>query len=251
MQKKCRKCGDNLFGKPKINIGGEIFCYKCSKDEVVLREQSLLEKAKINYEHEFEIYSRAKAKHDNEYSDWWQKRREYAGSIGNYGCGFSIGATVVLWILFNEIQKGLGFIGVIIAIIIFIIFVDIEKRRYAKFEASYPEPKFVQPHPTLNPITPIDHFPHDHNGSSLAKKDYRDEIIRRDNLTCQICGQKKRKNNLEVHHIIPQSKGGSDDPTNLITLCKFCHDREDWYEHIRKYPTTIKPSRHWRRRKFK
>jgi 5-methylcytosine-specific restriction endonuclease McrA len=28
---------------------------------------------------------------------------------------------------------------------------------------------------------------------------------------------------LEVHHIIPQSRGGTDDWSNLVTLCSICH----------------------------
>ena len=28
---------------------------------------------------------------------------------------------------------------------------------------------------------------------------------------------------LDTHHVVPKSKGGKDDPTNLWTLCKCCH----------------------------
>lgn len=30
---------------------------------------------------------------------------------------------------------------------------------------------------------------------------------------------------LEVHHILPVSKGGGDEQKNLITLCKKCHKK--------------------------
>lgn len=47
-------------------------------------------------------------------------------------------------------------------------------------------------------------------------------IIRRDHAECQaVCGCTI---GLSVHHIIPRDEGGSDDPLNLITLCKLCHD---------------------------
>lgn len=37
---------------------------------------------------------------------------------------------------------------------------------------------------------------------------------------CAACGS---PDNLQYHHLIPRSLGGSDDETNLITLCGGCH----------------------------
>ncbi|HUL39508.1 MAG TPA: HNH endonuclease [Methanomassiliicoccales archaeon] len=67
-------------------------------------------------------------------------------------------------------------------------------------------------------------------------------VLRRDRYACQDCGEMfgraRRKlwdqavrrgqggyrwESLEVHHIIPRSKGGSDHPGNLKTLCPSCH----------------------------
>ncbi len=45
-------------------------------------------------------------------------------------------------------------------------------------------------------------------------------------IQCARCGSTK---NLEQHHIIPKSEGGSDDASNLQWLCEGCHD----YEHAR------------------
>lgn len=49
----------------------------------------------------------------------------------------------------------------------------------------------------------------------------REAILHRDNYTCQICGKKHTR--LEVHHIVYRSNGGTNDETNLITLCEECH----------------------------
>lgn len=38
---------------------------------------------------------------------------------------------------------------------------------------------------------------------------------------CVKCGTKER---LQTHHWVPRALGGSDDPTNLITLCEECHN---------------------------
>ena len=49
-------------------------------------------------------------------------------------------------------------------------------------------------------------------------------VLNRDSYTCQYCKGKKKDNRLHVHHIIYRSNGGSDDESNLITLCKICHN---------------------------
>ena len=46
-------------------------------------------------------------------------------------------------------------------------------------------------------------------------------IKERDYYRCRACGYGQ---NLHVHHIIYRSHGGPDEPWNLITLCKRCHD---------------------------
>ena len=48
-------------------------------------------------------------------------------------------------------------------------------------------------------------------------------VLARDNYTCQCCKNKKKHTRFEVHHIIFKSMGGSDDESNLITLCDTCH----------------------------
>jgi hypothetical protein len=48
--------------------------------------------------------------------------------------------------------------------------------------------------------------------------------LRRDDARCRICGFDAI---VEVHHIIPRRDGGSDDPSNLITLCPNHHTMAD------------------------
>ena len=48
----------------------------------------------------------------------------------------------------------------------------------------------------------------------------RPSILERDGYKCTECGGNK---NLHVHHIVHKSKGGTNNPDNLITLCKWCH----------------------------
>ena len=46
-------------------------------------------------------------------------------------------------------------------------------------------------------------------------------VLTRDNYTCQVC--KKKNGKLHIHHIIYRSLGGTNVPSNLITVCSKCH----------------------------
>lgn len=48
-------------------------------------------------------------------------------------------------------------------------------------------------------------------------------VLNRDDYTCQCCKGRRKDSKLEVHHIVFRSKGGSDEESNLITLCHTCH----------------------------
>jgi endogenous inhibitor of DNA gyrase (YacG/DUF329 family) len=48
------------------------------------------------------------------------------------------------------------------------------------------------------------------------------EVRKRDNFTCQLCG---KKNATSVHHIIPRRIKIDNSPDNLITLCRSCHSK--------------------------
>jgi ATP adenylyltransferase len=50
----------------------------------------------------------------------------------------------------------------------------------------------------------------------------RFEVLRRDRV-CQLCGAGPRDDVLEVDHVIPRSKGGSNDSGNLQVLCRTCN----------------------------
>lgn len=89
-------------------------------------------------------------------------------------------------------------------------------------------------------------LPYSDNISDLVRRlvwnRMKNAVLRRDRYQCQECGamfgKRQRKvfdpslrrgrggyrwESLEVHHIIPRSKGGSDHPGNLMTLCPSCH----------------------------
>ncbi len=60
----------------------------------------------------------------------------------------------------------------------------------------------------------------------------RNFILKRDNYTCQYCGDKDGP--FEADHIMPKSRGGTDEERNLVCACRSCNrskkDRtpEEW-----------------------
>lgn len=53
----------------------------------------------------------------------------------------------------------------------------------------------------------------------------REQIMRRDSYLCQPCMTKGHVTPAtEVHHIKAKADGGTDDPGNLVAICRGCHD---------------------------
>ena len=60
------------------------------------------------------------------------------------------------------------------------------------------------------------------NGTMKGSTNFTDYILSRDNHICKKC--KKKKNvKLQVHHITSRHNGGTDIPSNGLTLCEKCH----------------------------
>lgn len=58
----------------------------------------------------------------------------------------------------------------------------------------------------------------------LMKDSLRYDILKRDNFRCQLCGSTAQDGvRLHVDHIIPVSKGGLTEPSNLRVLCERCN----------------------------
>ena len=60
------------------------------------------------------------------------------------------------------------------------------------------------------------------HGPLLYHKNYKQAAKVRDGFKCRVC---ESEENLQVHHINPRIKGGTDCLSNLMTLCKDCHEQ--------------------------
>ncbi|MCX5744443.1 MAG: HNH endonuclease, partial [Proteobacteria bacterium] len=53
---------------------------------------------------------------------------------------------------------------------------------------------------------------------------HRWTILQRDDFACAFCGARPGNERLQVDHIIPVSRGGSDENENLVTSCDRCNN---------------------------
>lgn len=61
------------------------------------------------------------------------------------------------------------------------------------------------------------------NGNQKGFYNVKAYVLHRDGYQCQKC--KTNKGKLHVHHVTFRSNGGTDTPSNLITLCEDCHEK--------------------------
>lgn len=72
----------------------------------------------------------------------------------------------------------------------------------------------------------------------------RRTALERADYSCERCGKRPGKANLEMHHIVPVGEGGADYLENVVMLCYDCHQRQhakgatgkirqDWREYTR------------------
>lgn len=65
---------------------------------------------------------------------------------------------------------------------------------------------------------------HSKNQRKLATRELREQIMRRDNYTCQLCGKYMPDEvGLQIDHIVPVAKGGKTVESNLRVLCSKCN----------------------------
>jgi hypothetical protein len=194
-------------------------CFKCAKRI----EKDLIESAKQKYEKELKIYQEKRSA--------FQKRHPNFDSEMPLIDGIDVIIGVVGWLI-------IPVIGTIIGVMVWhgirkFFWRREQDKLHNEFDSKNPMP--IQPEPVKFDIK----FDATHFAEPITEKNYRRQTLLRDSYTCQNCEERKSSEDLEVHHIHMQSKGGTDHPTNLITLCLHCHDREKWFGHKRMFPTTV------------
>ena len=57
-------------------------------------------------------------------------------------------------------------------------------------------------------------------------QEVRNYVFQRDKYQCQSCGKISQETQLSIDHIIPLSRGGKNDISNLQTLCLTCNQQK-------------------------
>lgn len=216
-QQRCISCDASLSGRPRIELDGNVFCYACAKQRVD-SEDCVVEKKYAAKLKDYEFYS---SKHEK-----WKEQLKSA--LPSFDSQATIVAVVAIGM--GLLWGGLlFFLGIFAGLVVNTIIV---KQKRDKWVQKNPEPNV--------PPQPLKHLARSRikqiggiKGKSLTGS-YRTKILKRDNYTCQICREIFPADELEVHHIRPQAKGGKHFSTNLVTLCYRCHIDENWFGHKHK-----------------
>jgi 5-methylcytosine-specific restriction endonuclease McrA len=65
-----------------------------------------------------------------------------------------------------------------------------------------------------------------HRGQGQAPVLLREMLFARDRMLCAYCGGRFRATDLTAEHVLPQSRGGTNRWTNLVSACRPCNHRK-------------------------
>lgn len=77
---------------------------------------------------------------------------------------------------------------------------------------DYPLPKVIRLYSRFSYISPV--------------KFSRDNVLYRDEFTCQYCFTAQAKSELTLDHVMPRSRGGETSWRNIVAACKPCNNRK-------------------------
>jgi 5-methylcytosine-specific restriction endonuclease McrA len=97
---------------------------------------------------------------------------------------------------------------------------DLINQRHSQKADKPPKPKTKKPAATKSQSKPK---PDKEKRSRHLPASVRVSVLHRDGYKCVFCGHSPPEVKLEVDHKIPFSKGGSNDLSNLQTLCLDCN----------------------------
>jgi 5-methylcytosine-specific restriction endonuclease McrA len=97
---------------------------------------------------------------------------------------------------------------------------DLVKQVNSQKADKPPEPKTTKPAATKSQSKPQQDK---EKRSRHIPASVRVSVLHRDGYKCVFCGRSPKQVQLEVDHIVPFSKGGSNDLSNLQTLCFDCN----------------------------
>ena len=245
---ECATCQIDLEDRPIIRVEDEIYCYRCAKIEFSRSEEAEL--ARVREVNERLEKQRRVAIDQIDQKVAESRELHSKDTNGNGGC-------LVFLLLFSallvfslvgaregpEMPVFLPILG--LTVIGWIFYFRNKNKADADLQSRlspippYPDATVYE---VRNPVR-LEIFDRRQDmPKGIPPKDYRKLVLERDGFTCQVCGAKKAPQNLEIHHVKTQACGGDDFLTNLVCLCLSCHDREKWFGHVRRNPTTNQES---------
>jgi len=249
----CRRCGLQLTDKPRLRYQRKIYCFRCAKQVTKPIESREYDRI-LHYKQELEIRNQEILNEYERQQDEWKQNRDSWVSQHTPSFGQFFFLAIFILIVSFSIYPIIGVIAIVFGLPSWLIFVYYRRAKLRlQYEKEHPYPSYPELYNTrdikLAEAEGLDIL-FSKEEVYEKRKIPRQSILKRDRFTCQSCGEPKTPENLEVHHILPRVVGGPDCNANLIVLCKFCHDHEYWFGHVRSYATTFAKPTPKRRRQM-
>jgi hypothetical protein len=118
---RCHKCTDDLAGKPKIEIEGQPYCYKCAKLEQLTRDVAAITRTRTEFAQRERGYEHRKQAFYDQHDEWRRQRNAYC-KLGQPGCVGGVILTVALGVFASTFSVKLIWVGLIAASLSYLVF---------------------------------------------------------------------------------------------------------------------------------
>lgn len=229
MSRSCSNCGDGLNDQPALEGINGWLCFPCRFRFDESGGQEFVLKAKE--------YQSASARWESVYRRQWNQFLERQRCADNFElvCGVATISSFLSWLVFKSI--GLAAILAVGAAASWL------ASRIAIFAAErlWCEPPPSSPVPDQHAMSAKPQLLFDTSHARVGEPAWdtfngyppdwpkrQEFVLKRDRHQCRLC---TRTTNLHVHHVWPVSFSSRHTPQNLITLCRACHMKQDYWEH--------------------
>jgi hypothetical protein len=247
MNRTCYACGATLLNEPALQGLEGLLCFPCRFRFDVNGGEAYLKNQRE--------FAGTLADWNARFGNQWPKFKCWTSLTERLRITaflFAVGAAALFVLGAHEVSTVAATVWILIGISAYF------TNRKAQFLRCEPPPH--EPRPDSRALSARPTVVLDHDCLSIGESQYdryagyppdwrrRQEFCRRrDGHRCRICGSGDR---LHVHHVWPVSFSANHTAQNIITLCRQCHMKQDYWDHRRLVAANIRANQRYSVREY-